>query len=44
MASPGVPVDWQQWPTTTTFSTPGCYEFQVDGVDFTESLFVHVTG
>ena len=44
VSSPGVPVDWQQWPTTTTFSTPGCYEFQVDGVDFTESLFVHVTG
>lgn len=44
VSSPGVSPDWQQWPTTTTFSAAGCYEFQIDGVDYSERLFVNVTG
>ena len=44
VSSGGMPPAWQQWPVTAIFPGPGCYLFQVDGVDFTERLVIEVTG
>jgi hypothetical protein len=44
VSSPGAPTTWQQWPSYTDFTGPGCYLFQVDGIEFTEQIVVAVGG
>jgi hypothetical protein len=35
---------WSNWPTYTRVRAPGCYAYQVDGLDFSEIIVVPAQG
>lgn len=32
------PAGWRNWPSHTRVRAPGCYAYQIDGLDFTEVI------
>lgn len=40
--SGGSPAGWREWNSGVFFAAPGCYAFQIDGQDFTDTVVVEV--